>query len=118
MRAAEYNLAAEQGATWRLPLAYRPAGGARVPLAGVPVRAQVRRGSPAYPGAVVFDFAAAGALDRTQEAAGVVALTLTAAQAAALPAGTHCYDVFLDFAGVSVRVLAGFFEVAPRVTRP
>ncbi len=118
MTSGEYHLVVEQGATWTSGFAMPEVErGPRPSLAGAAVRAQIRRGTPGRPGALLFDFAATpGAVDTADAAAGVVWLTLSAAQSAALPAGTHAFDLFIDL-GTTSRLLRGTVDVRPRVTR-
>lgn len=116
MAAHKVDLAVDQGATFDKSFVWRLSG-ALVDLTGCAARSQVRASASST--TVLFDMTSANGRVELGGAAGTVRLLLTDEVTAALAAKPGVYDLFIDFpAGNSVRLMAGNFTVAQRVTRP
>lgn len=109
--AARYDLAVEQGATFRRSFAWQDSAVPPNPLsfAGYAARMQVR----SEPGAVLLLTITDGA--GIEFADNVLTLTLTADQTALLTSGAS-YDLFVE-ASDSIRFLYGLVRLTPAVTQ-
>lgn len=121
MSAAIHDITIEQGATFTRQITMRQSNGSPMDLTGYIGRAMVRKTygatSPSATFTVTFD------TDRTT---GVVTLTLSATQTAAIPAGEsvdgldsqYVWDFELeDATGVVMRVLKGACYIDPEATK-
>lgn len=117
-----YNITCDQGATFSRVITYKDSDGALVNLTGytarMHVRAQIEAPSP--------DVSPLIALTTTNGritlggALGTVTLSISAADTAALSAGTYYYDLEMvsgDSPVVVTRLIQGTFVVDPEVTR-
>jgi len=113
--AARYDLAVEQGATFRRSFAWQDKAVPPNPLpfTGYSARMQVR----SEPGAVLLLTLASpgGLVFGTGDSANVLTLTLTADQTALLTSGAS-YDLFVE-ASDSIRLLYGLVRLTPAVTQ-
>ena len=114
--AARYDLAVEQGATFRRSFAWQDSATPPNPLpfTGYAARMQVR----SEPGAVLLltlTSPAGGLVFGTGDSANVLTLTLTADQTALLTSGAS-YDLFVE-ASDSIRFLYGLVRLTPAVTQ-
>ena len=108
-------LTIEQGNTWSARLTFKDGNGAAIDLTSYIFAAQVR---PAYSSAAVT---ATLTCTVTDAANGVMTISLTAIQTAALPAPfTGQWDLWMNQTGppaTALRVMAGNVTIIPRVTR-
>lgn len=118
VEAAELALIADQGATFTRTITYETGATfettAPVDLTGWTARMQIRR-TPSGPDLLLSLTQAAGlTLGGT---AGTVAITITAAQTAALPTGEQVYALdLIDGAGRVYKLLRGRLTVRPGIT--
>jgi len=121
MSAAIHDITIEQGATFTRQITMRQSNGSPMDLTGYIGRAMVRKtyGATAPSATFTVDFDA----DR---ATGIITLTLSAEQTAAIPAGEsvdetdsqYVWDFELeDVSGVVMRVLKGACYVDPEATK-
>jgi len=116
MPASNYDLLIEQGATFRLELAWKLDGTA-VDLTNYSARMQVRGAVEAATALLSLTSAAGGGIT-LGGAAGTITIVASAAQTAALTIRTGVYDLELESAGGEVtRLLQGAVAVSPQVTR-
>lgn len=116
MAAADYPILIEQGATYRLPLAWKTSAGAAVDLTGYTARMQVRRKVDADEALLNLTTENGGvALGGT---AGTITVTASDTLTAALTVKSGVYDLELrDAAGVVTRLLQGCVTISLEVTR-
>jgi hypothetical protein len=118
MSAGRHDLIIEQGATFTRTVQWFQADGVTpVNLAGYSARMMIR---PSHPSATVLvsltSTPAAGLV--ITDATGVVAITITDEQTAALEAGSAVYDLELESSGGQVtRLIEGDVTITPEVTR-
>lgn len=116
MPAANYDILIEKGATFRLGLTWRDANGTPVDLTNWSARMQIRESINDAQAAVDLSSPSAGIV--LGGTAGTIAVTLTAAQTAALTIRRGVYDLEVqDSVGNVTRLLQGAVEVSPEVTR-
>jgi hypothetical protein len=114
--AAPFDITVQQGATWSVQLQFKSFTGAPVDLTDYTASAQIR---PSY--AADAALLAAFTCVVTDPTHGIVTVTLTSAQTAALAApASAVWDLFLTntTSGTALRVLAGKVQIVARVTRP
>lgn len=113
MAAGRYNVIAEQGATFTLQFTV-DTDGSVWNLSTYTARMQVRESTNT---ATKFLDLTSAAGDISLTSLGVVTVTVSATDMAAVPAGRHLYDIELVSAGAEVtRILEGKFTVRPEVT--
>jgi len=110
MAAGTYNLTVEQGVDLTLQVNVQDGTGATYSLAGSTAAAQIR---DTYNGNLLASFSVV----TNTGTPGVMALSLSATSAAALPLAKSYYDVKLvTSAGTTVRLVQGAVSVSGRVT--
>jgi hypothetical protein len=116
MPAANHDILIEQGATFRLELAWK-IDGAAVDLTGYGARMQVR-GDAASESAMLSLTSSGGGGIVLGGAGGTISVTASAAQTAALVGRSGVYDLELESPGAEVtRLVQGHVEISPQVTR-
>jgi predicted Zn-dependent protease len=101
----------DQGSTFSMNLRADDVNGASYNLTGYSVRAQARRN---YASTAYWSFTG----NVTDALKGAIAISMTAAQTAALKSGRYVYDVEIyNNSGIVVRIAEGQVEVTPRVSR-
>lgn len=116
MPAANHDILIEQGATFRLELAWK-LDGAPVDLTSYSARMQVR-GSVESTAALLSLTSAAGGGITLGGAAGTITIVASAASTSALVIRNGVYDLELESAGGEVtRLVQGAVTVSPQVTR-
>ena len=114
MPAAQYNIIIEQGATWRLSLTWKDSAGAPIDLTGYTARMQVRQ---AYGAADALLSLSNGTGITLGPSAGVITLTASATQTAAIAARNGVYDLEMVAPdGTVTRLLQGSVTISPEVT--
>lgn len=114
--AAVYNFAIDQGATFTIDFAYRTAANVVIPLTNYTARMQARTSVTAT--STVIDATTANGQLTVTGATGVVNLTLTATQTAALNFTTAVYDLeIVSPQNVVTRLVQGTIRLSPEVTR-
>lgn len=108
--ASEYNLYIDQGVTFTTEITITNNDGSPVDLTYALLRSQVRK---SYTSTVAYPFT----ITKIDQTGGVVQLSMTAAQTAAMKAGRYVYDAEYEVDGKVVRYLKGLVTVYPRVTR-
>lgn len=123
MPAETYNLTSdnnaeiEQGATYTFTLTWKDSTNTPVDLTGYTARMQLRRTVPSTDTllSLTDSDGIAFAADRTT---GVLTVTMTAAQTAALTGTSAVYDLeLISASGVVYRLIEGDVEISPEVTR-
>ena len=115
MAATTYDLLIEQGATYSQLITYKESGVA-VSLVGYTARMQVR--STLESASTVVELTTANGRIALGGAAGTIALTIAAADTAALTAGRGVYDLELvSGGGIVTRLLPGVCTISRNVTR-
>ena len=145
MPAGEYDIFAEQGATYTLGLTYKDANSSPVDLASYTARMQVRRsvnddqmllslsgatasrsltggGSTGEFGSTGGISAVGGIQVNTSSAGatgttGGVYITIDATSMTNIPAGKHRYDIELVVGSTVTKLLKGVFEVSAEITK-
>lgn len=121
MSAGIYDITIEQGADFVRQITINQANGTPMDLTGYTGRAMVRKKYSSTSASATFTVTFAN--DRTT---GVVTLSLTATQTAAIPAGESVDDVasqyvwdfeLVDIAGIVIRVLKGVCYIDPEATK-
>lgn len=111
MAAGTYNLTVEQGVDLALQISVKDSSGSTYSLTGSAAAAQIRDD---YNGNLLASFVTVTATGTT----GVLALSLSAVTAAALPLSGGKWDLLLTTsAGTKVRLLAGSVTVSGEVTQ-
>lgn len=105
------NLTIDQGSTFSLSIELSDELGNALNLTGYTIAAQLRKsyGSTSY---TAFTTSAGNT-----PANGVLTLSLTSTQTSALRAGRYVYDIEIQNADGTTRVLEGIITVTPEVTR-
>lgn len=115
MYPAKYNIRFFQGDTWTISPIWR-INGVLVDVTGYTADMQVR--TDVDSATVVVELSTANGRIVTGGTNGTFTLTLTAAQTAALTAGSYVYDLEVtSTTGVVSKILRGSFTVDPEVTR-
>ncbi len=114
MTAPTYNLTIEQGADFAWTLTLKDSLNAPIDLTGAVVEGMIRAGSKK--GKKLVDFTFMLNIPATD---GVINVSLTAAQTAALPDDEnhpHYYDIKATYGGKTVRVVEGTVTISRQVT--
>ena len=109
--AAIANLTIDQGATFSSDVTVKDANGNAFDLTGYTAAAKLAKGFAST--RTRTDFTTTIAADATS---GVVTLSLTAAQTAALDAERYVYDLEITSGATVTRVIEGIITVRPQVT--
>lgn len=107
--ATKSNLVIDQGATFSTDLTLTDENGDVLNLIGYTANSQIRKW---YTSTNSVSFSAS-----TNTDAGIVTLSLTANQTAALTAGRYVYDVEISDGTTISRIVEGIVTVTPNVTR-
>jgi hypothetical protein len=115
MASSVYDITAEQGANYTATLTYRDSANTLINITGYTARMQVRKtigsATPYLSLTNTSGITLGGA-------AGTVAIAISAATLASVPAGNYVYDLeLISGAGVVVRLISGDFIVTGEVTR-
>ena len=110
--AAKANIVVDQGADFSTTITVTDANGDIVDLSGYTAEGQIRKH---YTSSTKIDFVTSFGTPRTD---GLLTLSLSAANTAAMEAGRYVYDVNLTSSGGTVsRMVEGICTVTPRVTQ-
>jgi hypothetical protein len=115
MTAGIYNATIDQGATWSVVVTYKDSTGAAINLTGYTAAMQVRQQYSSADADLTLTSPSNGIV--ITPLTGVVTITMTAAQTAALEEGYYVYDVELTSGTYKDRLIQGQLTVAPEVTR-
>lgn len=107
--ATKSNLVIDQGATFSTDLTLTDENGDMLNLVGYTANSQIRKW---YTSTNSISFSTI-----TNTDAGIVTLSLTANQTAALTAGRYVYDVEISDGTTISRIVEGIVTVTPNVTR-
>lgn len=118
MAAAQYDLALEQGATFRLTITWTDSGGTPINLTGatahMSIRSQVANTDTGAPWA---DLTTANGGITLGGAAGTIAILVTDAQTATMTQARGRYDLYVTLSnGDRDRLMEGAVTVDPQVT--
>ena len=114
MTAADYNITCEQGSTFSKTLTIKDASGVARNLSTYTARMQVR---PDVESSTKLLDLTSGSGDITLNSSGVVVISVTATNTAALSQG-GVYDLeIIDGSGIVERVIQGNFVLSKEVTR-
>jgi len=110
MPATQYDILIEKRAGFSLPLILTDASGSPFNLSGTTLTGQVRR---SFDNALqaVFNYSVLNSGEAT------VNLTLSSNQTSAIDLSPSVYDVFMDTASGSERILYGFVDIDKNVTQ-
>ena len=117
---SEWNLAIDQGATWRLEVTYLDPDDTPIDLTGFDVRMQVRRAYADNDGTAepFVDLTIGDGVTVTDAAGGEFLLTIPKALTTTLPPGNWLYDLEIESSGGEVtRLMYGRALVRAEVTR-
>jgi len=115
MTAGIYNATIDQGATWTVVVTYEDSTGAPINLTGYTAAMQVRQQYSSDTAELTLTSPSGGIV--ITGATGIVTITMTATQTAALEEGYYVYDVELTSGSFKDRLIQGQLTVAPEVTR-
>jgi hypothetical protein len=115
MTAGIYNATIDQGATWSVVVTYKDSTGAAINLTGYTAAMQVRQQYSSADADLTLTSPSNGIV--ITPLTGIVTITMTAAQTAALEEGYYVYDVELTSGTYKDRLIQGQLTVAPEVTR-
>lgn len=116
MTATLYDITIEQGATFRLSLAWKDSTGVPVNLTGYSARMQVRRSHG--DGVAQLDLSTGNGSITLGGAGGTIEVVASASATDAMTARSGVYDLELESAaGVVTRLMEGKVTVMPSVTR-
>ncbi len=104
------NLYIDQGTTFSLSIVVSDLNGDLKDISDYTVRSQIRK---SYYTSTKVDFTAVASLPEDGE----ITISLTAVQTSALTTGRYVYDVEIESAEETLRVLEGIIVVNPEVTR-
>jgi hypothetical protein len=115
MTAGIYNATIDQGATWSVTVTYKDSTGAPINLTGYTAALQVRQQYSSVDADLTLTSPSNGIV--ITPLTGVVVVTMTATQTAALAEGYYVYDLELTSGTYKDRLIQGQLTVAPEVTR-
>lgn len=115
MTAGIYNATIDQGATWSVVVTYKDSTGTPINLTGYTAAMQVRQQYNSDTAELTLTSPSNGIV--ITPLTGVVTITMTALQTAALAEGYYVYDVELTAGSYKDRLIQGQLTVAPEVTR-
>lgn len=107
--ATKANLVIDQGSTFSVDLDLTDENGDVINLNGYTATSDMRKW---YTSVTSYPFTCS-----INTVAGVISLSMTAAQTSTLSAGRYVYDVEISFDGAVSRVIEGIVTVTPNVTR-
>lgn len=114
--AGQYNIVADQGATFSRVITWKSDSGAPIDLTGYSARMQVRQRYVSDTTVLSLTSPSSGIMLGTTN--GQVTLSVAATTMAAVNAGDYRYDLeMISTAGAVTRLLQGSFTVRPEVTR-
>jgi hypothetical protein len=115
MSISTYNIEAEQGSDYATTVTYTDNNGSPINLAGYTARMQIRK----FTGSATPVLTLTNTSGLTITAGtGVIAVAITAAALAQVPAGDYKYDLeVVSGAGSVTKLLGGNFDVTAEVTR-
>jgi hypothetical protein len=108
--AQNYSFDLDQGTTWSISCQYKDFSCTPIDITGATFTGKARLATQS--GAVTATFTIA----ITSGANGQFTVSLTAANTAAMVAGTHVYDIEMVLAGVTYRMFEGFINVRAEAT--
>ena len=115
MTAGIYNATIDQGATWSVVVTYKDSTGVPINLTGYTAAMQVRQQYSSDTAELTLTSPSNGIV--ITPSTGIVTITMTAVQTAALEEGYYVYDVELTSGTYKDRLIQGQLTVAPEVTR-
>lgn len=115
MAASNYDISVEQGTDYAATLTYKDSTGTAINITGYSARMQVRRKAASNNSYLSLSSSSGITLGG---AAGTVAIAISSASLAQVPAGNYVYDLELvSGAGVVTKLISGDFIVTGEVTR-
>ena len=116
MTAATNNFVIDQGANWFVTFVYKDSAGTAINLTGYTAALQIRD-TYADSTTDLSLTSPSGGITITA-ATGTIAVTATAAQTSAIPAGNYVYDLEITSStGIVTRLVQGKISLSPQVTR-
>ena len=109
-----YNITMDQGAQWTLQVQYDNNNGTPFDLTGYTARMQVRPKFGADNAVLTLSSPSSGIV--ITPLTGVLNLTATTVQTAAIPGGFYVYDLEIDSGGIVTRLMQGSVTVRDQVT--
>jgi hypothetical protein len=114
--ASPYNIAIDQGATYTLAITYKDSAGAAINLTNYTAAMQLRLSYDASTPVLSLSSPSNGIV--ITGASGLISITITDTQTAALAANTFFYDLEITSpTSVKTRLIQGVATVSPEVTR-
>jgi hypothetical protein len=116
MTAATNNFIIDQGADWFITVVYKNSTGTAINLTGYTAALQIRDTYADSTTDLSLTSPSGGIV--ITGATGTISITATAAQTAAIAAGTYVYDLEITSSGgIVTRLIQGRISVSPQVTR-
>lgn len=115
MPAGNYNITAEQGATFTRVLTWTDSANAPINLTGYTARMQVRTDYASD--STVLSLTTENNAITLGGSAGTITLSISASSMTSIPVGIFVYDLELVSGTLVVRLVEGTFSVKPEVTR-
>lgn len=113
--AGQYNIVADQGATFSRNLHWKDVNGNAIDITGYTARMQVRQKYTSS--TTVLNLVSPTDITLGGNS-GTIVVTASATATAAITAGEYVYDLeMVSSAGIVTRLLQGTFELRPEVTR-
>jgi len=115
MTAGTYNISIEQGATWTLTLTFKDSSGVVIDVSSYTFTSQIRlsKDSPEK----LADMTQGSGIDVTNAATGIIVLSLTATETAALDFIDAVWDIESLVGSVVTREVEGTVTLNKEVTR-
>ena len=114
--ASTYNITVDQGATYSLAISYKDSNGAAINLTNYTAAMQLRSDYSSADAVLSLSSPSNGIV--ITGATGLITITITDTQTAALSANAFVYDLEITSASnVKTRLIQGSVTVSPEVTR-
>ena len=114
--ASTYNILVDQGATYTLAVTYKDSSGTAINLTGYTAAMQLRDSYDSATAVLSLSSPSSGIV--ITGASGLVTITMSATQTAALSADTFLYDLEItSTASVKTRLIQGVVVVSAEVTK-
>ena len=114
MAAAAYNFEIEQGATFSRTFTWKDDAGVAINITGYTARLQIRTAFESS--STILSLTSSSGIT-LGGSAGTIVVSVSATDTAALDPGSYVYDLELVNGATVTRLLAGYVEITPEVTR-
>jgi len=114
--ASTYNISIDQGATYTLAISYKDENGAAINLTNYTAAMQLRSTYTSVDAVLSLSSPSNGIV--ITGATGLISITITATQTAALSSNNFVYDLEItSSSNVKTRLIQGIVTISPEVTR-